>query len=786
LLPWPALLIPLLSGCGPAILSPPDASQADRSGVVPVNVELGDTLARDQLRVVLQTGIDGPAAAEQDLTAVVTITGSRLTHTLGPGDLVPGRHGLQVVIDSDRDGTPELVLESVFSWEPDVDDASADRCDVLDPRLCLYPWPNDHFTREDPTTDTGRRLAVVRESMPDNLFGVHVDPSVPNESDGFSIGNTLLAHVLGVDLGRSGAAPITDIPRSLREESAPIVVIDAETGERVPIWAEIDDDVHVAPPPDPPNPPVPPDPADRALIVRRGVNFRDGHRYLVAMRGLVDAAGQPIPPSRGFLLYRDAIPTYIPAVEDRREHMEDVFLRLAEAGVAREDLYLAWDFTVQSTRSLSERLLHMRDESFAGLDGAAPTFTVTSVVDKTEQEDARVLREVFGTYDVPQYLTGDGSPGSRLTRGPDGLPFQNGIFTALFRCTIPRWVLDPDGGVRAARASLYGHGLFGTENEVGSSHVDAMADEQGFVFCATRWVGMGDDDELPAFGIILDFSNFPQLPERLHQGQLNQLFLARLLKHELGFLADPAFRLDDGEGGTTPVFDNSEIFYDGNSQGGIQSGALAAFSQDITRFVMGVPGMNYSTLLKRSVDFDPFNDLLGGVYKEPLERVLLLSISEIMWERVEANGHVYHLVEDTYPGTPPKKLLFHVAFADHQVSQWTAEIWARSMGARAGLPPVNHPDQEPLWGIDPVQEYPFDGSVLVYWDAGNPPPPTSNVPPRGNSPGLAGCAARRGGDPHECPRREPEARLQKSLFLQTEGAVFDTCGGLPCTVENDD
>jgi hypothetical protein len=297
---------------------------------------------------------------------------------------------------------------------------------------------------------------------------------------------------------------------------------------------------------------------------------------------------------------------------------------------------------------------------------------------------------------------------------------------------------------------------------------------------------MDDDDELPAFGIILDFSNFPQLPERLHQGQLNQLFLARLLKHELGFLADPAFRLDDGEGGTTPVFDNSEIFYDGNSQGGIQSGALAAFSQDITRFVMGVPGMNYSTLLKRSVDFDPFNELLGGVYKEPLERVLLLSISEIMWERVEANGHVYHLVEDTYPGTPPKKLLFHVAFADHQVSQWTAEIWARSMGARAGLPPVNHPDQEPLWGIDPVQEYPFDGSVLVYWDAGNPPPPTSNVPPRGNSPGLAGCAARRGGDPHECPRREPEARLQKSLFLQTEGAVFDTCGGLPCTVENDD
>ena len=32
-------------------------------------------------------------------------------------------------------------------------------------------------------------------------------------------------------------------------------------------------------------------------------------------------------------------------------------------------------------------------------------------------------------------------------------------------------------------------------------------------------------------------------------------------------------------------------------------GALVAVSQDITRGVLGVPGMNYSTLLDRSVDF---------------------------------------------------------------------------------------------------------------------------------------------------------------------------------------
>jgi hypothetical protein len=35
-------------------------------------------------------------------------------------------------------------------------------------------------------------------------------------------------------------------------------------------------------------------------------------------------------------------------------------------------------------------------------------------------------------------------------------------------------------------------------------------------------------------------------------------------------------------------------------------GALTAFAPDFNRAVLGVPGMNYSTLLRRSVDFDMY------------------------------------------------------------------------------------------------------------------------------------------------------------------------------------
>ena len=57
--------------------------------------------------------------------------------------------------------------------------------------------------------------------------------------------------------------------------------------------------------------------------------------------------------------------------------MEEIFTTLAAAGVARDDLYLAWDFTVASERNLTERLLLMRDDALrAARHGARPAFTV--------------------------------------------------------------------------------------------------------------------------------------------------------------------------------------------------------------------------------------------------------------------------------------------------------------------------------------------------------------------------------------------------------------------------
>ena len=66
------------------------------------------------------------------------------------------------------------------------------------------------------------------------------------------------------------------------------------------------------------------------------------------------------------------------------------------------------------------------------------------------------------------------------------------------------------------------------------------------------------------------------------------------------------------------MLDTSHLYYNGNSQGGIMGGALTAVSPDFTRASLGVPAMNYSVLLPRSVDFDPFAAILYPSYPDEL------------------------------------------------------------------------------------------------------------------------------------------------------------------------
>jgi hypothetical protein len=617
-------------------------------------------------------------------------------------------------------------------------------CDPLDPADCLLPWPNDHFRRHG-------HLALRDSMMPRNKDGRPIRAADYDRSDGFSPGQIIVTLAPRLDLRRSGAVPVTNMARAVARR-APIVVIDAQSGNRQLIWAELDSQAT--------------NPRKRTLLVHPGANWREGHRYIVALRNLKDARGHTLKARRAFRVYRDRLRGGR-AAERRRPHMERIFRRLAKAGIARRSLYLAWDFTVASERSLSQRMLSIRDRAFAGLgdtnlrdltvQGSAPPFTVDSVQQMTG------VRRIDGHFTVPCFLDRPGCPpGSRFRLDRRGLPVRSPGNTqnANFICLVP-------DGAAQARPLIFGHGLLGGADAV--LPLAPLAVAGNFVVCGTDWSGMSREDVPNVLDLSKDLSKFPSLADRNQQGFLNFMFLGRLMIHPQGFSSNPAFG---------PVIDTRRLFYAGASQGGILGGALTAVAPDFERAALVVPGMNFSLLITRSTQFQPFQAVLYPSYPDQVERALIDSMIQILWDRGEANAYAWHMTRDPYPNTPRHTVLLHEAFGDHQVSNVATEIEARVIGARLRTPaldPGRSRDKRPFYGIRTVPRFPWSGNGLVVYDIGplrgalgTPPAPVTNMPPTV------------GVDPHPLTGFEAPAAAQFSEFLKIGGTFVDTCGSKPC------
>jgi hypothetical protein len=511
---------------------------------------------------------------------------------------------------------------------------------------------------------------------------------------------------------------------------------------------------------------------------------------VVALRDLEDAGGGAIDAPRWFELLRDGgnLPQEL---KQHRKRYRSIFRTLRKGGIKRDDdLYEAWNFTVASRKDRSSRLLEIRNDAFEQLgdddladqqvDGSAPDFEVTGVENFTQAQNPRLLRIVRGTFQVPCYLDEQGCPPGAgfnyASSKRDALPSQlpGNLDTANFECVVPRAAQSGP-----ARASLYGHGLLGSADEVDAGNIQDMASEHNFVFCATDSIGMSEEDVPYDVTALQDLNRFPPVIDRLQQGALNNQFLGRLMIHPQGLSTDPAFRSNGSS-----LIDIERLYYDGNSQGGITGGMNTAIAPDFTRAVLGVPGMNYGgMLLQRSSDFPPFAIFLyaqapGGGYGDDSTHPLVLTLASQLWDRGEANGYARHMTSKPLPGTPKHKVLMHVAYGDFQVSHYAAAVEARTIGARSYQPALDLPardqDVNLFYKVPAIKRFPFKGSAIVIWDSGpghNAPPPLTNTAPEEPEDGE---------DPHGDPRSTVAARTQKSEFLKPDGRVVDVCDGLPC------
>ena len=643
---------------------------------------------------------------------------------------------------------------------------------------CMLPFPDDYYTKADPTSPTGRRIDFRELAMPTNAAGAPIEAAPYNVGDGFSPGSVITLKIPGVettaDVAATGAAPINAIGRYAATK-APVVVIDASSGQRWPIWVEIDSTVK-------------PDKAN--VEIHPAVNFTSGHRYIVALRNLKNAKNQQLQAPEGFRYFRDKVPSSEEKVNERRAHFEEIFSKLEAAGLSRSSLYLAWDFTVASDQNNTGRELSMRNAAFAALgdtnladgrvEGSSPAFTVTEV--EKEPNPGQIARRVKGDVIVPCFLFPNCGPGGTMVLGPEGAPLQDGVWSANFDCIIP--AVATVGAGETARPSLYGHGLFGSASEVASAPQRALSQGHDIVHCATDEIGMSLSDVPSAVAATQNLSLFNRLPDRLQQGLLDELYLGRAMISPSGFTTNAAFH-QDGTLATPSVLNISHLYYNGSSQGGIMGGALTAVSPDFTRASLGVPAMNYSVLLPRSVDFDQFAALLYPAYPDEESRPLIFDIIQLLWDRGEPDGYAERMTSNPLPDTPAHQVLMDVAFGDHQVTDYQADVEARTIGALAHRPVLYEgrwPEGLPLWNVPAIKSYPYNGSAIYYWDGGpvretspgsgqfvgTEPPPFENLPNRS------------GQDPHSLPRSTPAEQQLISDFLGGAIPSSDSCNKGPC------
>jgi hypothetical protein len=148
----------------------------------------------------------------------------------------------------------------------------------------------------------------------------------------------------------------------------------------------------------------------------------------------------------------------------------------------------------------------------------------------------------------------------------------------------------------------------------------------------------------------------------------------------------------------------------------------------------------------------------------------------MLWDRGENDGYAHHLTDNTALGGPDNVVLLHPQFGDHQVTMWSADVMARTMGIPADFrmtgriallegQPKRHPDVVPHYGmpgLDYDDEGDTAGSAIILWDDAR-----TEIPPIGNTP------PRVGRDPHDDSAKKASGRCQKSHFLRTGGRLID-------------
>jgi hypothetical protein len=609
---------------------------------------------------------------------------------------------------------------------------------------CLLPFPSDVYRKQD--AQGAHRLAFPPNALPASTKGVGLDAAQFAGRDGFSPATPLLAF-FPQRLDPQNLPKPSRLEDSLKLTS-PVQLLDAETGQRIPLFAELDRNAA--------------DSDRQALIIHPAVRLLPKRRYVVALLGLLGQDGKELPPLSGFSAIKTGDVQSGTVRAQLADRYKTLFAFLERQGIAKKPLQLAWDFTTGDDEQITGPLLSMRDQALAQLgppkppkpgdppEPGVPLFKIEQV-NSTPREP--LLRQVIGTFRTTVFLA-EGEYG-RLLWDETGKPKARGFGPARLVVHVPKCAQTATGPLPVM---VYGHGLFGSAlGEMDSGYERELIGKLCMVQVGTDWIGLSEADQgFVAGQVMADFNRLGQITDRLMQAQVNVAVLARLVAS--GALGEvPELKV-----GGKSVLDAKRVFYYGISNGGIQGLTFLAQSPDVLRGALCVPGGFWSLMMWRSSNFQRLLPLLSANYSDALDRQVLIAFSQMMWDTTDPATYAPHVVSAPLPGSGgAKRVLYQEGLGDAQVPNLATQKMVRTMG----IPLLREPVETP-WGI-PIAGGPIP-SGYVQFDIGQTPRPgDDNIPPKDNP-------------VHGAIRWLLPAQQQLERFLTDGGVVVDTCAGKPC------
>ena len=605
-------------------------------------------------------------------------------------------------------------------------------CNPVNDGHCLLPYPSSFFLAEDSTTASGIRVDFSEDSLPVNVSGNAMDITDLNRKDGFSIAGTLYAYFEG-PLSDSLRTP-SDLAKSVTEDSDTFIV-HAASGELLPHFIEVE---------------LAAEGTGRQLLLLRPMKpMRHGERYVVGIRNIKKANGSLAEAPVGFVTLRDRTPTNEADLGRQRSHYEnDIFPVLANAGMSRDEIQLAWDFSVSSEASSTYEGDHMRD--LADASGVPSGFVTLSVDEFDCSDGVDVGRIIRATFEAPLF-TESYEPGNILARDENDLPVVNGTVDVPFTVVVPCSAIT---GTEPARLVQFGHGFLDTQVTVEREYVGEMANRYNWIFFATDWKGLTGPDQ----GSLVDLAftnpaNFSTIPDNLRQAFVHAYLLAKLMK---GAVAEDSLLQDANE---SSMIDTSAHYYFGNSLGTVVGAAYLGFSPDIERATLGVGGMPFTLVLTRSVEFLSFQAILDSAYPDAADVSLTIALFQLLWDTGESSGWIHRVVNSE----SSKRVLLQAAIGDRSLSTYGSHVLARAAGAK-----LLQPAARDVFGLESAEGPLTSGSAYVEFDYGLEPFTEAIIDP--DAP-----------DPHENPRIDRRGQDQIRKFLE-EGIIENFCDG-PCVSE---